>query len=65
MLNKMNKQHKKNKSYIASRSEHDTYFGIHHFAGVVYYDSKGTKAKSNPRGNACCELFSNVVFFSD
>uniref|UniRef100_A0A671VEU5 Myosin VIIBb n=1 Tax=Sparus aurata TaxID=8175 RepID=A0A671VEU5_SPAAU len=46
MLNKMNKQHKKNKTYIASRSEHDTYFGIHHFAGVVYYDSKGFLEKN-------------------
>ncbi|KAM8728243.1 unconventional myosin-VIIa-like [Acanthopagrus schlegelii] len=46
MLNKMNKQHKKNKIYVGSRSEHDTYFGIHHFAGVVYYDSKGFLEKN-------------------
>ncbi|XP_071399121.1 unconventional myosin-VIIb-like [Centroberyx affinis] len=40
MLNKMNQQHRKNNSYIASKSERDTDFGIRHFAGVVYYDSK-------------------------
>ncbi len=46
----MNQQHSGNKTYIASKSEHDPDFGIKHFAGVVYYDSKGTKAdhiKSN------------------
>ncbi|XP_073347990.1 unconventional myosin-VIIa-like [Pagrus major] len=46
MLNKMNKQHKKNKIFVASKSEYDTYFGIHHFAGVVYYDSKGFLEKN-------------------
>lgn len=47
MLQKMNQHHGGNKIYIASQHEQDTDFGIHHFAGVVYYDSKGTKAKSN------------------
>ena len=42
MLNKMNQQHKGNKTYVATKSEHDTNFGIQHFAGVVYYESKGT-----------------------
>ncbi|KAM8850065.1 unconventional myosin-VIIa-like [Spinachia spinachia] len=46
MLNKMNQQHKGNKTYIASRSEHDTDFGICHFAGVVHYDSKGFLEKN-------------------
>lgn len=41
----MNQQHSGNKSYIASKSEHHTDFGIRHFAGVVHYDSKGTTAK--------------------
>lgn len=44
MLNKMNQQHSGNKAYIASKSEYDTEFGIRHFAGVVDYDSNGTKA---------------------
>lgn len=47
MLQKMNQHHSGNKTYVASKHERDTDFGIHHFAGVVYYDSKGTKAKSN------------------
>ncbi|XP_054452712.1 unconventional myosin-VIIa-like [Anoplopoma fimbria] len=46
MLNKMNQQHRGNKTYIASKSEHDTDFGIRHFAGVVYYDSKGFLEKN-------------------
>ncbi|KAM6920340.1 unconventional myosin-VIIb-like isoform 1-T1 [Lycodopsis pacificus] len=46
LLNKMNQQHRGNKTYIASKSEHDTDFGIHHFAGGVYYDSKGFLEKN-------------------
>ncbi|XP_033507095.2 unconventional myosin-VIIa-like [Epinephelus lanceolatus] len=46
MLNKMNKLHFQDKSYIASRSEHDTDFGIRHYAGVVHYDSKGFLEKN-------------------
>ncbi|XP_031721181.1 unconventional myosin-VIIb-like isoform X1 [Anarrhichthys ocellatus] len=46
LLNKMNQQHRGNKTYIASRSEHDTDFGIRHFAGVVYYDSEGFLEKN-------------------
>ncbi|XP_040028053.2 unconventional myosin-VIIa [Gasterosteus aculeatus] len=46
MLNKMNQQHSGNKSYIASKSEHHTDFGIRHFAGVVHYDSKGFLEKN-------------------
>ncbi|XP_042371260.1 unconventional myosin-VIIa-like, partial [Plectropomus leopardus] len=40
MLDKMNSLHHQNQNYIASKSKHDTDFGIRHFAGVVYYDSK-------------------------
>uniref|UniRef100_A0AAQ4PVW2 Myosin VIIBb n=1 Tax=Gasterosteus aculeatus aculeatus TaxID=481459 RepID=A0AAQ4PVW2_GASAC len=46
MLNKMNQQHSGNKTYIASKSEHHTDFGIRHFAGVVHYDSKGFLEKN-------------------
>ncbi|XP_029309255.1 LOW QUALITY PROTEIN: unconventional myosin-VIIb-like [Cottoperca gobio] len=46
MLNKMNQQHRGNKTYIASKSEHDTDFGICHFAGSVHYDSKGFLEKN-------------------
>ncbi|XP_030015557.1 unconventional myosin-VIIb-like [Sphaeramia orbicularis] len=46
MLQKMNHQHSGSKVYISSKSEHDTDFGICHFAGVVYYDSKGFLEKN-------------------
>ncbi|KAI3375240.1 hypothetical protein L3Q82_021746, partial [Scortum barcoo] len=46
MLNKMNQQHCRNKKYIPSKSEHDTDFGIKHFAGVVHYDSRGFLEKN-------------------
>ncbi|XP_028987944.1 unconventional myosin-VIIa-like [Betta splendens] len=46
MLTKMNKEHKGNKVYNASKSEYDTYFGVNHFAGVVTYDSRGFLEKN-------------------
>ncbi|XP_034744582.1 unconventional myosin-VIIb-like isoform X2 [Etheostoma cragini] len=46
MLNKMNALHRRNKTYIASKNEYDTDFGIRHFAGVVYYDSRGFLEKN-------------------
>lgn len=41
MLNKMNQVHGKGDIYISPKNNHDTKFGILHFAGAVYYDSKG------------------------
>ncbi|XP_077580422.1 unconventional myosin-VIIb-like isoform X2 [Stigmatopora nigra] len=46
MLSKMNQQHHGDKAYIAPKSEHDTDFGIHHFAGIVLYESKGFLEKN-------------------
>ena len=47
LLIKMNQQHQKRKTYLASKSEYDTDFGIRHYAGVVYYDTNGTEALCN------------------
>uniref|UniRef100_A0A667Z7P2 Myosin VIIBb n=1 Tax=Myripristis murdjan TaxID=586833 RepID=A0A667Z7P2_9TELE len=46
MVTKMNQQHGKNDTYIPSKSEHGSDFGIRHFAGVVYYDSTGFLEKN-------------------
>ncbi|KAL0191056.1 hypothetical protein M9458_013754, partial [Cirrhinus mrigala] len=40
MLHKMNQVHGKGEIYLSPKNNHDTKFGIQHFAGVVYYDSK-------------------------
>ena len=32
---------RKDKSDISTRSDRSTNFGIHHFAGVVFYDTRG------------------------
>ncbi|XP_077344538.1 unconventional myosin-VIIb [Lithobates pipiens] len=41
MLTKLNSIHSKSNIYIASKSVHDTKFGINHFAGIVYYETEG------------------------
>uniref|UniRef100_A0A8C5AQ86 Myosin VIIBb n=1 Tax=Gadus morhua TaxID=8049 RepID=A0A8C5AQ86_GADMO len=46
MLYKMNQQHKENKGYVSSKNEHDSQFGIKHFAGQVFYDSNGFLEKN-------------------
>lgn len=42
MLYKLNSQHKSNSNYIPPKNSHETQFGIQHFAGVVYYETRGT-----------------------
>lgn len=42
MLQKMNQVHGKGGIYIPPKNNYETQFGVQHFAGVVYYDSKGT-----------------------
>ncbi|XP_060098667.1 unconventional myosin-VIIb [Heteronotia binoei] len=46
MLNKINSHHGRSKIYIAPKNVHDTVFGISHFAGIVYYQSKGFLEKN-------------------
>ncbi|XP_078420756.1 unconventional myosin-VIIa-like [Cetorhinus maximus] len=46
LLNKLNNHHSKSMIYIPPMSSHDTTFGITHFAGVVYYESKGFLEKN-------------------
>lgn len=41
MLNKLNFQHKLNSNYIPPKNNYETQFGIQHFAGVVYYETRG------------------------
>ncbi|KAI1889294.1 hypothetical protein AGOR_G00177680 [Albula goreensis] len=46
MMNKMNQVHGKTQIYIPPKNNHDTQFGILHFAGVVCYDSQGFLEKN-------------------
>ncbi|XP_077154831.1 unconventional myosin-VIIa [Ranitomeya variabilis] len=46
MLNKLNSQHKLNTFYIPPKNSYETQFGINHFAGIVYYETKGFLEKN-------------------
>jgi len=41
LLTKLNTQHGKDKNYLKPKSDLNQLFGISHFAGVVFYNSKG------------------------
>ncbi|XP_053354217.1 unconventional myosin-VIIa-like [Clarias gariepinus] len=46
LLQKMHKCHGNSSVYIPPKNSHDKKFGIEHFAGPVYYDSKGFLEKN-------------------
>ncbi|XP_023367723.1 unconventional myosin-VIIa [Otolemur garnettii] len=46
MLHKLNSQHKVNANYIPPKNNHETQFGINHFAGIVYYETQGFLEKN-------------------
>ena len=46
MLQKLHQQHVGNPLYIKPLGSIDTRFGIHHFAGGVYYESTGFLKKN-------------------
>jgi myosin-7 len=41
MLMKLHQHHSKNTNYLKAKAQINTNFGLNHFAGVVFYDSKG------------------------
>ena len=42
LLNKLHNQHGVNVNYLQPKSSVNSSFGINHFAGVVFYDTRGT-----------------------
>jgi myosin-7 len=41
LLNKLHTQHVRHRDYLKPRSDLNKSFGVNHFAGVVFYDSRG------------------------
>ena len=41
MLNKLHRGHGNNPNYLKPKSDINTSFGLNHFAGVVFYDTRG------------------------
>ncbi len=41
MLNKLHRGHGTNPNYLKPKSDINTSFGLNHFAGVVFYDTRG------------------------
>lgn len=46
LLNKLHKTHGNNKNYLKPKSDINTSFGLNHFAGVVFYDTRGFLEKN-------------------
>ena len=41
LLNKLHRGHSNNRNYLKPKSDINTSFGLNHFAGVVFYDTRG------------------------
>merc|ERR1712079_602875 len=46
MLNKLHQGHSNNRNYLKPKSDINTSFGLNHFAGVVFYDTRGFLEKN-------------------
>jgi myosin-7 len=46
MLAKLHKTHGDNRNYLKPKSDINTSFGLNHFAGVVFYDTRGFLEKN-------------------
>lgn len=47
MLAKMHKTHGNHRNYLKPKSDMNASFGLNHFAGVVFYDTRGSMIKYN------------------
>jgi len=45
MLAKMHKTHGNHRNYLKPKSDMNASFGLNHFAGVVFYDTRGSMIK--------------------
>ena len=46
MLNKLHQRHGNNRNYLKPKSDINTSFGLNHFAGVVFYDTRAFLEKN-------------------
>ena len=46
LLNKLHQTHQQNKNYLRPKADINRVFGLNHFAGVVFYDSRGFLEKN-------------------
>ncbi|KAG9510154.1 Myosin-VIIa, partial [Fragariocoptes setiger] len=52
LLNKLHKTHSTNQNYLKPKSDINTSFGLSHFAGVVFYETRGFLEKNRDTFNA-------------
>ena len=55
MLNKLHQKHGGNKNYLKPKSDMNTSFGLNHFAGVVFYDTRAFLEKNR-------DTFRSILF---
>ncbi|XP_025836216.1 myosin-VIIa isoform X1 [Agrilus planipennis] len=73
MLAKLHKTHGHNRNYLKPKSDLNTSFGINHFAGVVFYDTRGFLEKNRDTFSAdllqlvaaSCNKFLQQLFSND
>ena len=70
MLAKLHKQHGTNRNYLKPKSDMNSSFGLNHFAGVVFYDTRGKRTQfihTNGRSHALTGILVSVFspYFGD
>ncbi|KAK9510245.1 hypothetical protein O3M35_005070 [Rhynocoris fuscipes] len=73
MLAKLHKTHGSHRNYLKPKSDINTSFGLNHFAGVVFYDTRGFLEKNRDTFNVdllqlihiCNNKFLRVLFAED
>ena len=65
LVQRLHQQHSKNEDYLKPRSDTSTAFGVNHFAGVVFYDTRGFLEKNRDTASTDILVRPDIINISD
>ena len=63
LVQRLHQQHGKNEDYLKPRSDTSTAFGVNHFAGVVFYDTRGFLEKNRDTASTDILVRSDIIYY--
>ena len=63
MLNKLHQRHGNNRNYLKPKSDINTSFGLNHFAGVVFYDTRAFLEKNRDTASTDILVRSDIIYY--